>query len=475
TNDAMVYFDANNKIFNINSMFTDMFGYDPHEIIGRDINKVVDPLQKEGVYGSVEILKGKTIEMEAVRYSKSGTPVNVLLKGGPVNIGTDIVGGYAIYSDITQKKKAEQDLIQALEAARAASKAKSEFLANMSHEIRTPLNGVVSMMNLLEETDLTAEQGEYVDMAMISADSLLAIINDILDFSKIEAGKMELATRTFDLEYETGRVMAILSGRVRDKDIELITRFDINAPKMVIADNLRLRQILFNLGGNAVKFTESGYILLDIRCVEQSSDHARFRFSLKDTGIGIPKEKHEEIFEHFTQADYSSTRRFGGTGLGLAISRHLTRIMGGELKVDSSPGQGSEFYFEIEVPLASDQELKKAPPVLSGLNALVVDDNHINLRIISEILKSWGIEIKQAQSALQALDLLNELKKRDLKPDIIITDHAMPEMDGLEMASRIKKEKFWKDIPLIALSSFWGNIKPGKFYESGFSSFLPKP
>nr|WP_281381134.1 response regulator [Desulfurispira natronophila] len=475
TNDAMVYFDENNKIFNINRRFTAMFGYELDEIMGRDINLIVDPEQKEREYGSKRILSGKNIEMEAVRYTRTGKALNVLLKGGPVHVKGRLSGGYAIYSDITEKKKAEVELIEALKNARAASKAKSEFLANMSHEIRTPLNGVVSMINLIEETELTAEQRDYLDMAVVSADSLLGIINDILDFSKIEAGKMELAARKFDLEYESGRVMAILSGRTMDRDIELITRFDVNAPRMVVADNLRLRQILFNLGGNAIKFTESGYILLDIRCVHKGSDHARFRFSVKDTGIGIPEEKHEEIFEHFTQADYSSTRRFGGTGLGLATSRHLTRIMGGELKVNSSPGQGAEFYFEIDMPLASDQEPGKAPPALSGLNALVVDDNKINLRIISESLKSWGIEIKQAQSAFQALDILKEMKSRDHKPDIIITDHAMPEMDGLEMASIIKKDNYWKDIPLIALSSFWGNVKPAKFYENGFSSFLPKP
>ncbi|RQD60696.1 MAG: response regulator [Desulfonatronovibrio sp. MSAO_Bac4] len=475
TNDAMVYFDENNKIFNINRKFTAMFGYELDEIMGRDINLVVDPEKREHEYGSQKILSGKNIEMEAVRYTRTGKALNVLLKGGPVHVKDRLSGGYAIYYDITEKKKAEKELLEALKNARAASKAKSEFLANMSHEIRTPLNGVVSMINLIEETELTAEQREYLDMAVISADSLLGIINDILDFSKIEAGKMELAARTFDLEHESGRVMAILSGRTMNKDIELITRFDVNAPRMVVADNLRLRQILFNLGGNAIKFTESGHILLDIRCVHRGSDHARFRFSIKDTGIGIPKEKHEEIFEHFTQADYSSTRRFGGTGLGLAISRHLTRIMGGELKVNSTPGQGAEFYFEIDLPLASDQEFEKAPPALSGLNALVVDDNKINLRIISESLKSWGIEVKQAQSALQALDILKEMKSKEQKPDIIITDHAMPEMDGLEMAFKIKKDSYWKDIPLIALSSFWGNVKPGRFYENGFSSFLPKP
>ncbi|WP_052507389.1 PAS domain-containing hybrid sensor histidine kinase/response regulator [Desulfonatronovibrio magnus] len=474
TNDAMVYFDNKNRIFNINSQFTTMFGYDAREVMGQDINKVVDPHHREHEYGSERILAGKTVEMEATRYTRTGQPRQVLLKGGPVMVNQTIVGGYAIYSDISHRKQAEQKLIQAKEAAEAASRAKSDFLANMSHEIRTPLNGVVSMMNILSETSLSAEQREYVDMAVVSADSLLGIINDILDFSKIEAGKLELVERSFDLEQEVNRVMSIMSGRVRNSEVELLISYDIHAPRMVKGDNLRLRQILFNLVGNAVKFTEKGHILLEIKCLEQSSQNARLKFLVRDTGIGIPPQKQEEIFEHFTQADYSSTRRFGGTGLGLAISRQLVNIMGGELKVTSSPEQGSDFYFELDLPLTDPTE-SPAHVSLKGLTALIVDDNPVNLRILSEYLKSWEMEYFSADSAEKALELLEDSSKSNKDIHIIITDHGMSPVDGLELASRIKSKSQWKDIPMIGLSSFWGQVKPQAFYDQGFQSFLPKP
>jgi two-component system, sensor histidine kinase and response regulator len=475
TNDAMAFFNTRHEIVTINNRFTQIFGYTEHEVAGRNINTVVDPGKKAREYGSPRILLGETIELEDIRYTRNGTPLNILLKGGPVYINGKITGGYAIYSDITHRKQAEQELIRAKESAEAASRAKSAFLANMSHEIRTPLNGVISMMSLLEETPLSHDQREYMDMAVVSAESLLGIINDVLDFSRVEAGRLELVCRNFDLEQELARLITVISGRCRDKNIELLMRYDVTAPGMVWGDNLRLRQVLFNLLGNAVKFTERGHILLEAKCLEQTASQARIRISVSDTGIGIAKEKQAEIFEHFTQVDYSSTRKYGGSGLGLAISRHLVQLMGGELSVVSQPEQGAEFLFELDFPLVPDAQTSPPPPTLSGLRVLVVDDNTINRRILSEYLTSWQMVPVLADSGTQALAVLEEHRQTGRGLDLALLDYAMPDMDGIQLARQIRQTPHWHQMVLIALSSFWGEMPPDLLSQNGFSACLPKP
>ncbi len=475
TNDAMAFFNTRHEVVTINARFTQMFGYTGEQVAGQNINTVVDPEKKAREYGSPRILRGETIELEDVRYTRNGSPLNILLKGGPVYINGRITGGYAIYSDITQRKQAEQELIRAKESAEAASRAKSSFLANMSHEIRTPLNGVISMMSLLDETPLNDDQREYMDMAVVSAESLLGIINDVLDFSRVEAGRLELVCRNFDLEQELARLITVISGRCRDKKIELLMRYDVTGPGMVWGDNLRLRQVLFNLLGNAVKFTEKGHILLEAKCLKQAARQARIRISVSDTGIGIEKEKQKEIFEHFTQVDYSSTRKYGGSGLGLAISRHLVELMGGELTVVSQPGQGAEFMFELDFPLVPDAETSPPPQVLSGLRVLVVDDNAINRRILSEYLISWQMVPVSADSGAQALAVLDEQRQKGVSIAMALLDYAMPDMDGIQLARQIRQTPCWDKMVLIALSSFWGEMPPDLLSKNGFTACLPKP
>ncbi|WP_052507391.1 response regulator [Desulfonatronovibrio magnus] len=360
-------------------------------------------------------------------------------------------------------------------AAQQASKAKSEFLANMSHEIRTPLNGVVSMLSLVEETELSSEQEEYVKMAAMSSETLLAIINDILDFSKIEAGKLELTEREFDLENEVADLLSVLAGKAGEKKLEVLMHYDFDAPRFIKGDNLRLRQVLFNIAGNAVKFTDQGHVLLEVKCLRRDHESALLRISVKDTGIGIAPDKQREIFEHFTQADYSSTRKYGGTGLGLAISKEIVKLMGAELKLESTPGQGSEFYFEIRFEIPKEQAQQTSEFHMDNMKILVVDDNEVNQSIISRYLCDIGAECHLVENGYKAMVNLEESIKSGTPYQLAVIDYAMPGMDGLELTQHIRRKKDFDQMPIVMLSSFWGHIPARDLYDAGVDSYLPKP
>ncbi len=370
----------------------------------------------------------------------------------------------------------EQSLLNAKAESEAASLAKSEFLANMSHEIRTPLHGVISMINLLKGTVLTEEQQEFLQMADSSAESLLNVINDILDFSKIEAGKLELIPRIFDLEDEITRLLNIFSARAKEKEVELLVRYELSAPRVIEADNFRLRQVLNNLLSNAIKFTDTGYVLLNVRCLSADNDRAELEFSVEDTGIGIPQEKIAVIFEQFAQVDGSSSRKFEGTGLGLAICRRLVSLMKGSLSVESVLGQGSKFMFNITVPFRnSKSSLLEEQFPLKGRKALIVDDISINRRILSEYLTSWGVEHDMASNSLSALRLINS-PAEDVRPyDFMILDQAMPGMDGVELAKLLSSNKQAATPKIILMTSMWGLLSQAQAAEVGISSLIPKP
>jgi PAS domain S-box-containing protein len=486
------------RYLQINPAMAKIFGYDAVEHLMKTpvSNIYQNPDDRKLFYEELRTT-GTVRDVEMAMKKKDGTPIWTSLS---VNAQFDNQGAIqwvdGVLEDVTERKRAEETLRDAhdelekrvLERTRELSEAnnklqeldrlKSMFLANMSHEIRTPMNGIIGMAELLMDTQMTKEQQEYVDAVKFSADSLLTIINDILDFSKIEAQKLELEDLNFSLRDNLGDTMQTLAPQASEKGLEIAYDIASDVPDAVVGDPGRLRQIIINLVGNAVKFTQKGEVVVSVRSETLKGEELHLHFAVADTGIGISPEKRERIFEAFSQADASTTRRYGGTGLGLTISARLVEIMGGRIWVESEVGKGSVFHFTIRLGLQKGPIMRTVPEKLENLqnlSVLVVDDNATNRHILEEMLKSWRMRPAATDSGETALQMMLTAKQKGLPFQLLLLDGNMPNMDGFELAKRIKQRSDIDGAAIMMLTSSGQRGDAARCREAGISAYLTKP
>lgn len=487
--DGIISFDSSGRIISVNQAACDMFGYDRKELMGQSfgILSYESHSNRTGV-NIVEHLMARARESAVVAREFHGLgrknrtfPAELTLTRYAVN-NKEFFS--AILRDITARKEAELQLVRAKEAAEAHAQAKSEFLANMSHEIRTPLNGIFGPIQIMAKTALTLDQKEYLDMMKNSSQKLLKIVNDVLEFSKIEAGKLVLERTEFSVNDNIKNTLTSIIFEAEQKQVKLETEIDPNVPRKLIGDPYRLGQVLLNLLHNAIKFTPNGgEVKLRVEQAVQAGDSTMLHFSVKDTGIGIAQEKRDAIFQAFTQADTSSTRKFGGTGLGLSIATKIVRLMGGDIWVDSALGKGSTFHFtasfdKIKDPSLSTQEIEvktKHPDDhhVGKLRALLVEDNDTNQRIACKLLELLGYSVTLANNGKEAIDIL--AKKTC---DLVLMDCQMPVMDGFTATRVIRDREIAGNTPKIPIIAMTAHAMTGdkeRCLQAGMDDYVSKP
>ncbi len=496
--------DENDRITQWSSAAERLFGMAAADAVGRPFQeRVIRDIQWdwETVFRGISKYRenNHTTQLDDVHFRYPGGEEGLLgITISPIKGNQGTLWGFILLgADITKRRRAEEalrrahdeleirvqerttELAEAKNAAEAANRAKSEFLARMSHEIRTPIHGIMGMTGLILDTWLTQEQREYLGMVNSSADSLLAIINDILDFSKIEAGRLELEEANFDLRTTVEQTAEAMALRAHEKGLDLICHIPPQVPTALVGDPGRLRQVLINLMDNAVKFTEQGEIAIQVEVEANREEAAELHFTVRDTGIGIPEDKQEVIFEVFRQADGSTTRRYGGTGLGLAISQQLVELMGGRIWAESRLGEGSTFHFTVELKKQARVRAAVARPAvaadLQGLLVLVIDDNATNRFILREMLTHWGMDVTEAEDGPTGLRELEQAKKTSRLFRLILMDKMMPGMDGFAVAEQIRHDPVLRDVIVMMLSSDSVHDDTARCREVGIATYLVKP
>jgi PAS domain S-box-containing protein len=477
----IIYRTSTEGVFTfVNPAVESILGYQPDELVGRSSFDLVAPEWRDRVakfYAQQlkKLILNSYYSFPANR--KDGSEVwlgqNVLL----MKREGKVMGMQVMARDITRGVQLEDELGRARDAAIESARLKSEFLGNMSHEIRTPMNGIIGMTSLLDDTELNKDQRHFVDGIRESADSLLAIINDLLDFSKIEAGKLSIELAEFELVPLVEAVLSLFTKSAESRNLELTSSIEPDVPLFVHSDSARLRQILINLVGNAVKFTQQGEVAISVKCIEQQASEALLRFEVRDTGIGIDQEAQSKLFTAFTQADGSTQRRFGGTGLGLAISKQLVEAMGGEIGIDSPAGEGSKFWFTLPVLVPDQSEVSETQALtdLQGLRALVVDDQATNREVIKKQLSSWGVFAVKAESFETALDAFRSAAAHSRPFDLALIDGLIDGRHGLELARAIRNDEEIPSVLLILSCTFGQRVAEDELKDAGFRASLMKP
>jgi len=484
TVDAIIVIDKRGRVQSFNTAAETLFGYRATEVIGHNVNMLQpEPYHSQHDDYLKNYMKTKTAKIigigrEVVGLRKDGSTFPLDLAVSEVHVGNKRLFT-GIIRDITARKEAEANLLAAKESAETANHAKSDFLASMSHEIRTPMNAIIGMADLLAETDLNQEQQEYVGIFQSAGENLLNIINDILDISKVEAGQLELEQIPFNLNEVMEKTCEIIAVRAHEKGLELTCSLQSGVPESLIGDPLRLRQVLINLLGNAVKFTDQGEVGVKISrsATPALAGQVALLFTITDTGIGIPQDKQASIFERFSQVDVSTTRSYGGTGLGLSICQQIVTLMGGEIQVESAPGEGSSFAFSALLGEQRHPRVKETeePRQLAGLRALIIDDNSTNRLVLQKILKSWQLKTASAEDGNSGLAEMERAKQAGEPYHLVLLDCRMPEMDGFEVAEQIKQNSALPGATLMMLTSDNRSGDIARSRELGISEYLVKP